>query len=237
MVLGVVAMVGAGVGQAQNASAIELILNGDFEAGTFASWTVTDLAGSSGSWFLDVPGSTIGGFSTLATPANGAFYAVTSQGGPGTHALEQTFIVPGVFSSVILTFDLFANDQSAGGLISNPAGLTHTAGPNQHARVDILSAGSSAFDTGAGVLFNVLAPFVDPNPDPNPFTSYAFDITGLVGGGGTFDLRFGQVDNQLFFNMGVDNVSISAVPEPSTILLLGSGLAGLVAWRIRKGRA
>ncbi|MCH8040020.1 MAG: PEP-CTERM sorting domain-containing protein [Nitrospinae bacterium] len=135
----------------------------------------------------------------------------------------------------MLTFDLFANDQSGTGPLD--LGLDHTAFPNQHVRVDILSFGSSAFDTGGGVLLGVLSPFVDPLPNPNPFTSYAFDITGLVGGGGTFDLRFGEVDNQGNFHMGVDNVSISAVPEPSTMLLLGSGLAGLVAWRMRKAKA
>jgi hypothetical protein len=36
------------------------------------------------------------------------------------------------------------------------------------------------------------------------------------------------------FFITVDNVTFSAVPEPSTWLLLGSGLAGLAAWRRKK---
>jgi hypothetical protein len=37
----------------QHANAVELITNGTFETGTFAGWTLTDLAGSNGSWFID----------------------------------------------------------------------------------------------------------------------------------------------------------------------------------------
>ena len=48
---------------------------------------------------------------------------------------------------------------------------------------------------------------------------------GLVGGGGgTFVLRFAEVDNQLFFNQGVDNVSIEVVPAPASAML---GLIGI----------
>jgi len=136
-------------------------------------------------------------------------------------------------SSVILAFDMFANDWD-GGPIINPAGLTHLAGANQHVRVDILSAGSGPFDTGAGVLANFYLG-IDAGVDPNPFTHYSFDISALVGGGGNYILRFAEVDNQFFLNMGVDNVSIQAeLPEPTTLLLFGSGLAAVARRKFRR---
>jgi hypothetical protein len=36
---------------------------------------------------------------------------------------------------------------------------------------------------------------------------------------------------------GIDNITFSTVPEPGTVLLFGSGLAGLGLWRWRKGKA
>ncbi len=200
-------------------NAQELLTNGDFETGTFAGWTITDLAGSFGTFFIDTPGTTtpFSSFPTLSSGANGAFYAVSDTGGPGTHALTQTFTVPGPVAAVILRFDLFANDQSGAGPIIHPIGLDHTASPNQHARVDILSAAAAPFDTGAGVLGNFYLS-VDPGANPHPFTSYQFNITPLVVAGGTYQVRFAEVDNQFFFHLGVDNVSIQMTPLPPPAL-------------------
>jgi len=127
---------------------------------------------------------------------------------------------------------MFAN--SYGGKFVNPIGLDFTDGANQHARVDILTAGSSPFDTGAGVLLNLYLG-TDAGANPHAYTNYAFDITSTVGAGGTFQLRFAEVDNQSFFNLGVDDVSIttapSAVPEPSALLPIG--LIALIALALK----
>ena len=161
---------------------------------------------------------------------------MSDQTGPGTHALIQSFVVPGVAASVILSFDMFVNDFDFGPVV-DPSGLDFTSGgtfaANQHARVDILSAIATPFDTGAGVLGNFYLG-VDLGFIPNPYVPYLFDITGLVGAGGTFQLRFAEVDNSGFLNQGVDNVSVffTLIPEPSTAALTALGLLGL-AWRRR----
>ena len=218
--------------------AAQLLTNGGFETGNFTGWTVVDQAGGlGGSSVIGGLVSPISGFAT-AGPAGGSWYAITDQTGWGCHVFYQMFTTnPG--DTVNLSWDMFDNDQSGVGPIVNPIGLDYTAVPNQHSRVDILAVGSSPFDTGAGVLQNFYLG-VDPGPNPHPYTSYAADITSLVGGGGSFMLRFAEVDNQLFHQLGVDNVSIDASgggngsPELSTWMLLAcSGLAGLVIRRRR----
>lgn len=217
-------------GQA-SAVPIELITNGGFETGTFAGWTVTDLAGSSGSWFIDT--DTTAPLSGVATvgPAGGSFYAVTDQTGPGTHVLEQAFTVPVGVTSLMLSFDMFMNDQSGAGPL-DAGGLDHNLFPNQHARVDIMVMLAGAFSTAlADIVATLVPPSVDVGLDPNPYTPYTFDLFPFVTGGTTYKLRFGEVDNQFFFQQGADNVSLLAdtgqVPEPTTLALLGLGIAGV----------
>jgi hypothetical protein len=133
----------------------------------------------------------------------------------------------------MLSFQMFANDYD-GGPIIDPIGLDHTGPPNQHARVDILSSAALPFETGDGVLANYFLG-VDPGTDPNPYTTYTFNITALVGGGGTYNLRFAQVDNQNFLNLGVDNVSINytPIPEPSGLSFFLAGMASMLLLRGR----
>jgi hypothetical protein len=216
-------------------NAAELITNGDFETGDFTGWTVTDLSGGSGSWFVNSGFNTpISGFSTSGA-AGGAYYAISDQTGPGTHALSQAFTVS-AGNIVTLSFDMFVNDQSGVGPIIDSSGLDYTSGgsfaSNQHARVDILAAGSGSFDTGAGVLANFYLG-VDSGSTDNPYTHYSFDISSLVGSGGSFIIRFAEVDNRSFLHQGIDNVSILAVPEPETyaMLLVGLGFLSFVTRR------
>jgi hypothetical protein len=218
-------------------SGAQLITNGGFETGNLSGWTMASQAGSAGNFFA-LGGTTapLSGEPTVG-PASGSFYALADQTGPAALALIQPFTVTGSVSSVTLSFSLFANSYAA--VAVNPAGLDYTAaGANQHARVDILRAGATPFDTGSGVLANFFLG-ADSGANPHHYTNYTFNITSLVAAGGTFQLRFAEVDNVNFFDLGVDNVSVSTtaggVPEPSSLLLGGVGVAGIIFLRLKRG--
>jgi hypothetical protein len=217
-------------------SGSQLITNGGFETGSFSGWTVASQAGSAGNFFV-LSGATapLSGLATVG-PADGSFYVSSDETGPSALVLLQSFTVSGPVSSVVLSFSMFAN--SYGGTAVNPGGLDYTvAGANQHARVDILRSGATPFDTGSGVLTNFFLGS-DSGANPHAYTNYNFNITSLVGAGGTFQLRFAEVDNVNFFNLGVDNVSIlatvSGVPEPSYKPLLAIGIMWLSIYSWQK---
>ena len=226
------------------AGPMQLIANGGFEAGDFTAWSTVDEANSSGAWFVSSSTtSPLSGFAS-AGPASGTFYAVTDQTGPGAHVLEQSFTVPSSATSVIVAFDMFRDDQSGNSGIVGAQGLDFNGDPNQHARVDILLPGSGAFSTApADIVDNLVAPGADPSgSNPNPYTHYTIDVTGILTAGNSYVLRFGEVDNQLFFQQGVDNVSVIAqvgasVAEPPTLVLLVSGLLAVAALSRRRARA
>ena len=175
--------------------------------------------------------SPISNLGYAANAPGGSNFSITDQNGPGAYSLTQSFTL-GATTLVNISFDMFANNWS-GVNINN--GRLSSAGPNQNAVVDILGGTAGAFTTNP---LDIVATLYGPGSDAifgtNPWTSYSSSMTLAAG---TYQIRFAQADNQLFFQQGVDNVSISAaVPEPASwaMLISGFGLVGAVARRRRR---
>lgn len=94
--------------------------------------------------------------------------------------------------------------------------------------MDILSRVAGVFDTGSGVVRNL---FIggDLITVKQPYTHYTYELSSLAPG--YYQLRFAEADNIQLFNMGVDNVSLTTVPEPQSYYLVGLRLLGFVAVR------
>lgn len=218
------------------ASSVELINNGGFETGNFTGWTVFNQAGSDGNFFVTGSTSTPISFLPTVGPANGNFYAVSDQQAPGARSLLQSFTVPANSNQVMLSFNMFVNNWSSGGTVVNPAGLDFNAFPNQHARVDILTASAGPLSTAPSDIVSNLYLNTE-GAQPNPYTAYNFDLTSTLVPGQTYQVRFAQVDNQSFLNQGVDDVSIlssdeQVIPEPvstlASLILLGLGAGSTI---------
>jgi hypothetical protein len=113
---------------------------------------------------------------------------------------------------------MFANNWS-GTTVINPAGLTTGSGNNQHARVDILTGAANPYSTSAGLLANYYLG-ADAGGNPHAYTTYNVNLSTLLAGGGSFMLRFAEVDNLGLFNLGVDNVYLDWVANTAPIAVL-----------------
>ena len=84
-------------------------------------------------------------------------------------------------------------------------------------------------------VYTVLTNDTDPSVDEqiqSGFFSGIFDVSGFDG---KARLRFQLSENAgVLSRVGIDNVNVSPVPEPTTVLLFGAGLAGLLAAQRRK---
>lgn len=222
-------------------------INGGAGTPVFSDWTVVDFdgggetakgdgggGGGPGTWLVQTGSSSPGNGFPVNPPPGGDFAAMTDQAAPGSHVLYQDFVVPP--GGGTLTFDLFISN-AANDFISPPT-LDPFAVPNQQFRADLMSPAADVFDVGAGVLANLY----QTNPgDPlvSGYTTISTDVSAFAGQ--TVRLRFAEVDNQFFFNVGIDNVTLIGAQQVSPVPSLGLlGLLGMIVallatvWWVRR---
>src|SRR5205085_5142899 len=86
-----------------------------------------------------------------AAPPEATHAAMTDQGGPGSHALTQSFTIPvDPIASATISFQLFINNQAS--VFFSPNSLDFNVTPNQQIRVDILTATADVFSVTPGVV-------------------------------------------------------------------------------------
>lgn len=216
----------------------ELIANGGFESG-FSAWTRVDQIGSEGQFSLQTGTLSPLNLLTVPSPPEGSTAAMTDALGSGSHILYQDFVVPNLVSAItIVRFSLFLNNGATDYFA--PA-LLDFATPelNQQARVDILGVAADPFSVAVSDILQNLYQTNAGDPLVSGYNTISIDITSLLQAhqGQTLRLRFAEVDNVFNFNMGVDNISIEAVPEPSTWMMTVGALAAMGALMRRRRRA
>ncbi|MCX6596290.1 MAG: hypothetical protein NTV70_07980 [Acidobacteria bacterium] len=219
------------------AQAGQLITNGGFEAG-FTGWTRADTLGSDGTFTIQSGTASPVNGDTVPAPPGGSNAAMSDAAGPGSHVLYQTITLPGLMvTSATLKFDLFIGNR--GDLFATPASGTLDFGINafnQQLRVDLMVEGSDPFSVTAADILQKIYQSKAGDTLITGYNNFTIDVTSLVNSnlGKNIRLRFAEVDNYAPLQVGIDNVSLNAVPEPSSVVMaLSAALIGLVRLRRR----
>jgi len=199
--------------RAATATPIELIANGDFEAGTLAGWSASssniDLAWEVG-WNV-APSALLGGGISVDDPIGGfAAYESFDGSGPKTRTLTQSFVVPDTISHAELSFwDSWYVTTFHGGTLPRLFDAYLLDG------VDVYG------------LYHIAT----RNAQPLPFALQSIDVTDFLQQREGASVRLSFVTTIPEYGtgpggFGLDNVSLIAhVPEPAPLSLTVLGLA------------
>jgi hypothetical protein len=230
--------VAAGTGETR---ADLIITNGSFEAG-FTGWTLANSAGSDGSFMLQSGTTSPVNGDPVPPPTAGTRAAMTDGMGPGSHVLYQDFVVPATLSPVdsSIKFDLFIGNRAPFFATPSPPSLDFGINAfNQQVRVDLMKASADPFSVASTDVVQNLYQSKAGDPLVSGYTTFAINLRGslLANTGQTLRLRFAEVDNVGALQLGVDNVSFQAVPEPSSLVTAGLGASLFLGYHVfRRGR-
>ena len=191
----------------------DAIVNGGFETGSLVGWghAPGHPFNVGHGWFAVSGHVSPSGF-TIPGPASGRFQAVSDQIGPGSNTLFQTFRVP---AHGTLSMTLWYRNRA--GVFYSPQMLVPGRARNQQLRITLTRPDAGLYSLKpADVLATVFATHPGDPADLGPQQIH-YDLSSLAGQ--LVRLRITEVDNQFFFQVGVDDVSVTDGTSSSVVPL------------------